>query len=98
VVPRDLRRDDEMVPADLLDRLPDDLLGMALPVHLRGVDEVHAALHAPDDRRDAVPVVHVRPPVLPALLPHPEADAGDLDSAPPEPDALHRGPRTRRGR
>ena len=77
----------DLAAPPLAERPADDLLAVAGPVHLRGVDEVDALLERVEQGVHGGVVVHGPP--LPADLPGPEPDLADLPAGPAERPVLH---------
>src|SRR5256712_6382801 len=85
----DFRRNEDAVPPYVPDRSGHDALGMAVAVRLRGVDEVDPKLHGALHRLAAIGIANVGAPRLPAGLPHPQSDCGDVRSTAAQRDVLH---------
>ncbi len=88
----DLRGDDDLVALrELLQRAPGDLFADAARVHVRGVEEVDAALERAFDERPARRFVErPRMPLRRSVRHHAEADAGDFEPCRTESDVIHR--------
>src|SRR5437870_10107962 len=87
--PANLRRDEDVVPADVPNRSGHDAFGMAVAVRLRGVDEVDPKLHGALHRLAAIGIANVGAPRLPSGLPHPQSDRGDVGSTTTQRHVLH---------
>src|SRR2546425_11732497 len=85
----DFRRDEDTVPADVPNRSGHDALRMAVAVRLRGVHEVDPKLHGALHRLAAIGIANVGAPPLPAGLPHPQSDCGDVRSTAAQRDVVH---------
>src|SRR5690606_21657580 len=75
------------------ERLPHQLLVRERAVHLRRVEEGHAALHSPTDQRDPLPAVHRRPEAE-AQAHAAEAEGGYFQPTPSQFSMFHRAPRS----
>src|SRR2546422_3472727 len=89
----DFRGDEHMITADVLDRLRHHFLGMAVPVRLRGIDQVDPEFHGALHRTLAIRIADVAAPGFPARLPHSDADFGDLRTAATQRNVVHAKPR-----
>src|SRR5713226_17285 len=85
----DLRGNEDMVPAHILDRLTHDRFGVTVAVRLRCVDEVDAQFDGAFHRLAGIDIPHVVPPRFAAGLPHPEADRRHLRTTATERNVLH---------
>src|SRR5207244_12788946 len=88
----DLRRNEDIVAAHVLDRPAHDRLRVAVPIRFGRIDQVDAELDGTLHRLPTIRVPHVGPPGLAACLPPAAPDPSDLRAATAQRGVVHRNP------